>query len=632
MPLILAIVADPQEAAQLATLIQGRLSVDLIQAAEVGEGLLALDDRIPDLILTSPLMSPFDDGVLDEYLRDLGPRGAHVQTLRIPVLSEAPKKKQRLGFSLRRRPKPVETTPEGCEPKVFADEIAQYLTRAAEEKRHASSNDSSGGPLVEEVTAPSSDEVQWTPAYSPDPPTEDLAWSNPEPEQDPVVWRADLLDRRAAEPVETSYESNSSALEVAAPFEETESSSADEIGAPGWAAVAAEPHQAITEEPFVGVIEEPSVAVAEEPLAVVPEQPLEMADEEPSEMVAEEPCEVVVAEEPFAMVAEEHLETVREEHPGTVGEHSGEIVEEPVEMVTEESLASAAEEIAEPEPHVHMSEIEMPAAVSEPVADAPVLEPPVVNAAPSVPGADPHSVKGTPSFRAALAAIRAAWGKPARNTNALDALVRENTPAPVCTASEPEPVATEATPQETAGIEPPEAVETVPEVSAPLEVDLTGAVEMLDEPPAGQAEPAAAASITGSQEDVAPEVYEISVEADLRELESQLFNPLAPPPRREASPPSTPYVPVAETARLEHSSPERPGDRRKKSGKRGEKAAKHTSQREQPQAPVQPVQDEWGIFDPNQCGFAALVDKLDEVSDEKPAPPQAGKVRVISYS
>ena len=95
MPLILVIVADPHEAAQLATLIQGRLPVDLVQAAEVGEGLLALEDRIPDLILTSPLMSPFDDGVLDEYLRDLGPAGAHVQTLRIPVLSQAPKKAKR---------------------------------------------------------------------------------------------------------------------------------------------------------------------------------------------------------------------------------------------------------------------------------------------------------------------------------------------------------------------------------------------------------------------------------------------------------------------------------------------------------------------------------------------------------
>ena len=39
------------------------------------------------------------------------------------------------------------------------------------------------------------------------------------------------------------------------------------------------------------------------------------------------------------------------------------------------------------------------------------------------------------------------------------------------------------------------------------------------------------------------------------------------------------------------------------------------------------------MFDPNRCGFAALVDKLDEVADEKAEQPQNGnKVRVISYS
>ena len=27
-----------------------------------------------------------------------------------------------------------------------------------------------------------------------------------------------------------------------------------------------------------------------------------------------------------------------------------------------------------------------------------------------------------------------------------------------------------------------------------------------------------------------------------------------------------------------------------------------------------PVQDEWGFFDPNQCGFLALIAKLDEIA------------------
>jgi hypothetical protein len=28
-----------------------------------------------------------------------------------------------------------------------------------------------------------------------------------------------------------------------------------------------------------------------------------------------------------------------------------------------------------------------------------------------------------------------------------------------------------------------------------------------------------------------------------------------------------------------------------------------------------PVQDEWGFFDPQQCGFTALLAKLDEIND-----------------
>jgi hypothetical protein len=45
------------------------------------------------------------------------------------------------------------------------------------------------------------------------------------------------------------------------------------------------------------------------------------------------------------------------------------------------------------------------------------------------------------------------------------------------------------------------------------------------------------------------------------------------------------------------------------------------------------VQDEWGFFDPAKCGFAALLEKLDEISDED---RQAGdevesNVRIVSH-
>ena len=41
-----------------------------------------------------------------------------------------------------------------------------------------------------------------------------------------------------------------------------------------------------------------------------------------------------------------------------------------------------------------------------------------------------------------------------------------------------------------------------------------------------------------------------------------------------------------------------------------------------PRRKSKPVQDEWGFFDPQQCGFAALLAKLDEIteaSEEQPA-------------
>ncbi|HEX9767064.1 MAG TPA: hypothetical protein VGA36_09895 [Nitriliruptorales bacterium] len=134
VPLILAINVDESQAAELASLVGDRLSAELVQSTSVGAGLLALGDRVPDLILTSPLLAPFDDGVLDEYLRDLGPATAHVQTLRIPVLDQTPPAAGSVGFSFLKR-KAQRPAVHGCDPQVFADEIMQYLSRAVEVRR-----------------------------------------------------------------------------------------------------------------------------------------------------------------------------------------------------------------------------------------------------------------------------------------------------------------------------------------------------------------------------------------------------------------------------------------------------------------------------------------------------------------
>jgi hypothetical protein len=47
-----------------------------------------------------------------------------------------------------------------------------------------------------------------------------------------------------------------------------------------------------------------------------------------------------------------------------------------------------------------------------------------------------------------------------------------------------------------------------------------------------------------------------------------------------------------------------------------------TTKARRKRAKAVPPQDEWGFFDPDQCGFAALIEKLEEVTDkdDKPAP------------
>ena len=38
-----------------------------------------------------------------------------------------------------------------------------------------------------------------------------------------------------------------------------------------------------------------------------------------------------------------------------------------------------------------------------------------------------------------------------------------------------------------------------------------------------------------------------------------------------------------------------------------------------------PAQDEWGFFDPEQCGFAALIAKLDEIIENTDDAPVTGR-------
>jgi hypothetical protein len=137
MPLILAIEPDRRQAAQLKTMVRARLEADLVLAESVDQGLIELGDRIPDLILTSALLSPKDEVALDQRLRALDGTACFVQTLTIPVFATTPEKPKRargLLSALRREAPVSKSTTHGCDPKIFAEQCAEYLERAQAER------------------------------------------------------------------------------------------------------------------------------------------------------------------------------------------------------------------------------------------------------------------------------------------------------------------------------------------------------------------------------------------------------------------------------------------------------------------------------------------------------------------
>ena len=477
MQLILAIDSDPRRSEQLANLVRARLSVDLVQAASAGEGLHALKDRIPDLILTAPLLSPFDDGVLDEYLRDLGAAAAHVQTLRIPMLSSGPRKKSAAGrlFLLgRKKNQTSSAAPDGCDPKVFADEIAHYLTRSLEERSasaHATADRSSSA----DATVITTPDVGACGVF-----TQPVAdeWGVPETlveefRESDVSIAAPMPLEPVVEPVFEERHVPGSILDLRPPIVHT---------------------------PQPRVIEPEPVVVEPEPVLLEPE-PL-LPEPEPAWL---RPEPVFIRPEPL-FVEPEHAEM----HP-------------------------AVKAFLEPEPPAPVEPKPFDSAQGRPFNPTPVEpEPPVIakpTAAAAIATAKPASTPpssttaGTSaSFEAALAAIRAAWEKPAPKT-----------PAP----------AQPATPA--AGARP---------LAASGEVDLTNDIDALEDVASVDSTVPAAGGDDSPDESKTPNA------------------------RRNADKP--------------RKRPEKPRGRKTR-GADG--------------------RDDWGVLDPNQYEFSALVNKLDEVTD-----------------
>ena len=129
MPLILAIEPDRRQASQLKRLTRG-CAADLVLADTTEHALEAIGNRIPDLVLVPALLSPQDDAALATALRVIA-AAAHVQTLTIPVFA-APVAPARGGVLAKwRRGRTTPASSQGCDPAVFAEQIAAYLAEAA---------------------------------------------------------------------------------------------------------------------------------------------------------------------------------------------------------------------------------------------------------------------------------------------------------------------------------------------------------------------------------------------------------------------------------------------------------------------------------------------------------------------
>jgi len=136
MPLILAIEPDRRQASQLKKLVHS-VGAELVLAETTERALDAIGNRIPDLVLVPALLSPQDDAALATALRVIA-TAAHVQTLTIPVFAAAAPRPRKSGGVLAKLmgDRAHAAVPEGCNPGLFAEQIAAYLAEAEAARAH----------------------------------------------------------------------------------------------------------------------------------------------------------------------------------------------------------------------------------------------------------------------------------------------------------------------------------------------------------------------------------------------------------------------------------------------------------------------------------------------------------------
>ena len=727
MPLILAIEPDKRQSGQLASLVKG-LHAELVLRTNAADALGALHGRVPDLVLTTSLISPRDDAALGVHLRELGPAAAHVQTVTIPLLGSAAPQRAKGGMlAALRREKPQAPMTDGCEPAVFAEQVRQYLATAEEQKASAAIRASEPDPIavepepvaVAELVALEAETMEAAPAYA-EPTAESIAEASEEPIEQ---W----IEPPAQEPAVVE-------IEMAAPAPEADDLVADEPAglplsqllqmvsdaAPAIAApiIAAPVVDAPVIEAPVAFVEpivepEPVIEVAAEPLIEAAEPVVEAAPALETDAVASFDDLYV---DPMAAEALDEL-SHQAPPPALADGIPGEPPVPVVEMRSFQSLDAIASELAAGPAQQHESLDDLAslfAAAPEAAAGPAPVEPVVDFSAPmhgekslfaslfaepaparaskpvEIQGIDPSlfaspSPKPVVAFEEPVPVMAVEPEPPAPILAApepepepeLEPLVSELVVAPAVEAAAVEAAAVEAAPVEAMPVEAAddelitlEPVVFEPVVEEPLEEPVAMAAEpAVDEEialdvdafaftppaPAAPAEPSRFSFTlvdgfgdTWSDFDV-PSVATMA--ADLGIGEHLPLDPYAsrPAPAAAASrdvlsePQAAPALDeealslIGDAARkvsldamvIEEFERGLTTPRPKKAKKKPHAGATQVPAAAAPAAKPgkRPVQDEWGMFDPEQCGFAAL----DEEEDGGARPASGTRTRVISY-
>jgi hypothetical protein len=561
MPLILAIEPDKKQAAVVKSIARGSKNLNIVVADSTERALRELGDRIPDLILTAQLLPPRDESALDAHLRTLDAAGTRVPTLVIPVLSTTSRRTKAGGLLTKLRKTKTAGT-DGCDPAAFADQITEYLERAAADREmEAEDRKSLAGAIDKQPFGRSADpdlsdwaeteeEVAPQPQYTQPPPAEpEVFRSAPPAEEEPFVEQPGSIFGRIVEP---AFERPAPAEPIALP----QSSIAD----------------AQDLEPLFGR----EFAIDEAPAADFPpsRQPDRYAEEQETEL------------DVSPAGGDSWEEVTIEEEPASPGL---EITAVPIDLSA--FVRELEETVESHERRGSNAGLVVDDGVSVPLSE-PVI--PVVDLDPIRSGIDTFDV-----VRAAETNAASAYEPPAAGLASLE-VERPVLAWPMRTRySWPriEGVLIEDDTFDSADAEPDwETMETA-------EPFASVGTAMLAEPETGPVSARAVAASSGIATEPDPVVTADAGTPEWMDLLTAI--------RRDI-----------QELRAEREAAQRPGaqiaeeESEAASGRRASAPASAAKTPRKKKRKPQPSQDEWGIFDPDQCGFAALLDKLDELEGD----------------